>query len=116
MSECKNCGRPDCPTFQHVIRDSRSYRLLHGADWLDYSRARSAAEQDCREHVLDWRTRALEAEAKLTEADFLDDHAVVRCRTVHYQACHVCTNFDCGDNTTRIGQARKRKAKGIENV
>ena len=63
---CKNCGRPDCPTLTMP-------ELTSDAAWMVRYRARN----DCVDHTVNWRDRALAAEKQLATLQQTVD-AIVR--------------------------------------
>lgn len=75
---CPVCDRSDCPEIPAAALALKlwgsQWRLLKGPERLAFKAqgkaatiARRAAKRDCMSHAVDWRARALKAEAALEE-------------------------------------------------
>ena len=64
---CKNCGRDNCPTLTTDARLGAYGGVRVRPDHERTARLSAArkASKDCRAHTVNWRDRALAAEAKL---------------------------------------------------
>ena len=73
---CPNCDRADCPLFRLTGGGSGHEPIIGGcshgnryeADCETCYTIRVVASNDCRAHAVDWRTRALAAEARIANA------------------------------------------------
>jgi len=121
--KCDNCERTDCPTLTMPRLDSDPrYRSLWSTRQRNEEQACNDARADCRAHTVNWRERALAAEAKLASAaDAALDRALKAAAEEAYReawvegACErVCDCKTCNmspEDAYKSSDTRKKWAK-----